>query len=1185
MKKLYTALLVAGAACLLATPAQATGGWEKGACTIMLDPGHGGSDPGAGRSGYRYEADLVLDACLAMNEWLNAKGSPHRLTRTTNATVSLGARRSASISYDPWVFCSVHLNAFNGTANGTETWYYWASRSPVLAQKTQAALVSKLQRVNRGVKQNGWTVITGGAHIPAILTEALFVDNVTENNMINNRSNAGFKNWVNAHLKGFFDFMNSEGAGISLNPDSDPWGGTPPPPTPAKALEAPTGVNFTINYGDANPEWDIEVKGTSLTENITVTSTTAARFEFSTTSLGKTGGKVHVKLLEPYGDHVLKVGTYGEGGTAVNYRLAIKFVSSGLTKEVLVTGEVKPHPLNDLAEKWNLSVKRGNKDNKGYDATKIRNFCYKDGKLYGVYNHKDIIVLNAKTGEKLGFMKRGDVVKGGTLQLCDVKTVSGKIVACNLATAANGEKLRIYAWDSDNAAPYLVLETDNFQGANRLGDCMELNGNFDSDCWFSFGNENGKTRIIEFRRNNGQWSNQNFEVISKWGDVESNLSTQATVRVYHQSGGWWIDGKDSYPAWCTLSNGKAVRQTYVDTGESWGSSHHEFYWGGQKHSANLVFNGKEYKNNALDPNTTYLGARMRFIQDPTGDFTRAVQVADYPKDGLRESKANASDANTNATGDCIINTDGSNYIEAWVLSTADGMAYFAKGSVPEHTVAPLELQEPEGDTPSPVIAVDKATLTFNVKVDNTASQALVVTGKNLTAGITAWIEGGNSSMFSVSPASLGAGGGTMNVTYTPGSAAGSHSAKLCLASNGAKQVEVALNGTAEPNIVFVDDIPAAKIQTVWESSQNAGTKSWHNATDGGKNFARAIAYQNGKLYVVQNKSWAAPEIVILNAYNGEKTGNLSATGITGATIQLGDITAFDGKIIGTNVVTAAQTFNIYVWDDDNANPRVIKTFTGVSGNVGGASVAATGTWNSGRIYVGIDGGNKIAYLDVNGGNVGDIHFIDLKKADGTAFAHTSMGRGTTCIVPMADGSFWINNSNYGIQHIGADGKVIETMKTGSVRNTNGAALAMIDFGAHKYLATTDYTSTFTGAKFVLVKVTDGIAGADQALFTAPDATFGSTNNDQRNSQAILVKDRDNGHTLDMWAHVTKGGIAHYSYKGATDQVGVDGIAIDNDGDNEAQYYNLQGIRMDADNLTPGVYIRRQGTKAEKVVIR
>lgn len=49
--------------------------------------------------------------------------------------------------------------------------------------------------------------------------------------------------------------------------------------------------------------------------------------------------------------------------------------------------------------------------------------------------------------------------------------------------------------------------------------------------------------------------------------------------------------------------------------------------------------------------------------------------------------------------------------------------------------------------------------------------------------------------------------------------------------------------------------------------------------------------------------------------------------------------------------------------------------------------------------------------------------------------------------------------------------------------------------------------------------------------------------------------------------------------------GIDGIAADEAGNGVVEYWNLQGIKVNADNLTPGIYVRRQGSKAEKVVIR
>ncbi|MBD5246282.1 MAG: hypothetical protein HDS55_05945 [Barnesiella sp.] len=69
-------------------------------------------------------------------------------------------------------------------------------------------------------------------------------------------------------------------------------------------------------------------------------------------------------------------------------------------------------------------------------------------------------------------------------------------------------------------------------------------------------------------------------------------------------------------------------------------------------------------------------------------------------------------------------------------------------------------------------------------------------------------------------------------------------------------------------------------------------------------------------------------------------------------------------------------------------------------------------------------------------------------------------------------------------------------------------------------------------------------------------------------------------------------IANYGYKspkrtlrlGSDVTTGVEGVAADAE-NGEAEYFNLNGVKVDADNLVPGLYIRRSGSKAEKVVVK
>ena len=1152
-------------------PFSANAGWNS--YRVMLDPGHGGSDPGASGPSKPHEAELALRCAKSIESWLKSQGCQIKKTRSSNVDVSLSARRSASVSYDPYIFCSIHLNAFNGSAHGTETWYYWSGgNSRNLANKVQTTLVQQLGRTNRGVKQNGWTVITGSANVPAILTEALFVDNRTEWNMINQTGKSGFKAWVNGHLYGFYDF----GKGVqSMNISPDPRGGggstpTPQPqpqPTNPTLTVSTTSLHFTCSVGE-KPSLSFTVKGENLSSNIKVGSKTPGRFSTNVSELPKTGGTVTVTFA-----NADKVGSYGEGGTANDYKFLIAVTNGSLRKEVIITAEVKAPPLS-LSEGWNLSEKSGKKSSKGYDASVIRNFCYNDGKLYCVYNHSDIKVIDAQTGTDLGNLNKGEVVTGGTLTLCDVKAINGHILACNLA--ASGQKLRIYEWSKDNALPKLVLETGDFQGASRLGDCMEIVGTYPTDYWIAFGNENGQTRIIEYHmQNNNCVLAKNTPVYRE--DGTTNLSTQATVRAYPMGGNWWIDGKDSYPTYVVQRDGKACRQTFVDTGESWGSCHHEFYWGGQKYSANLVFNGKEYLpgTETMDPEKNYKGARMRLIQDLKGDFTRIQQVGDFPSNGLGDTSRN-----TNATGDIIVRTDGNNWLEAWVLSTTHGMAYYKHGTPPKTEGQPIQSTEP-------MLSVDKSSLSFSAKQGQTDVQELTVSGSNLKGAITATLSGANANMFSLSAPSLGTPG-KLSVSYKP-TAEGTHKATLTLSSQGAANVTVALTGTGEATIVVKEDIASNtdRMHTKWIYSTNKNnTPSW-TTFDAKQSANRDIALIGSQLYVLNSKNWGTPAVNILNAEDASYKGTLSMEGLVSATGKLGGLAVADGKLIASNIVSDKQNLRVYIWDNDAAAPRVLVQ-KDAAGIITGGSIAFSGTLNNGRVWLTKEGANEIVYFEIKNGSCdNNIHTIALKNAKGEAYKYGGDGRGASKIYPNADGSFWMVQKDGDVAKFDASGKITDEVLPAAALGGSryGTAFAPFNVGNKKYIAAITYkTGNIGNGQIAIIDVTDGIAKATAPIMNLPEEGFGSVNNAQFASTVIAQAGGSLNGNISLYVNVHNQGIARFFYEGESKDAISDVISI-KDAEGDAEYYNLQGVRIAADNLTTGVYIRRQGNKAEKVYVK
>ncbi|KIL74796.1 N-acetylmuramoyl-L-alanine amidase [Bacillus badius] len=157
--------------------------------TIILDPGHGGSDPGAIGFGLK-EKDVVLDTGLKVNELL--KDTPFKvyMTRTTDTYPTLSQRTSFAKSKRGNIFVSIHANASNGSGNGTETLYYSASKSPysadskLLATKIQQRMVAALKLKDRGIKnRNNLHVLTRNS-MPAVLAELAFIDHKKENDML-----------------------------------------------------------------------------------------------------------------------------------------------------------------------------------------------------------------------------------------------------------------------------------------------------------------------------------------------------------------------------------------------------------------------------------------------------------------------------------------------------------------------------------------------------------------------------------------------------------------------------------------------------------------------------------------------------------------------------------------------------------------------------------------------------------------------------------------------------------------------------------------------------------------------------------------------------------------------------------------------------------------------------------------
>lgn len=153
---------------------------------IVLDPGHGGHDPGAvGPTGLR-ESDIVLDVAKRVRDLLLDSGHKVRLTRETDCYVSLSARAEFANRERAELFVSVHCNAATDPrAHGTETWYYPSSvNGRRLAEVLQQALVAALRRRDRGLKTSSNLTVLRRTVMPAALVELAFISNDEEEQLL-----------------------------------------------------------------------------------------------------------------------------------------------------------------------------------------------------------------------------------------------------------------------------------------------------------------------------------------------------------------------------------------------------------------------------------------------------------------------------------------------------------------------------------------------------------------------------------------------------------------------------------------------------------------------------------------------------------------------------------------------------------------------------------------------------------------------------------------------------------------------------------------------------------------------------------------------------------------------------------------------------------------------------------------
>jgi N-acetylmuramoyl-L-alanine amidase len=177
--------------------------------TVVLDPGHGGKDPG-NRVGNRNEKTATLALAQELGDQLKASGFKVLLTRTKDKFIELPVRPDIANRANADLFVSLHFNATtSGKADvsGSETYCitpvgaassnaqgeganYGATtanlsekKSLLLAYQVQRALVKNLDVEDRSVRRARFAVLRD-AEMPAILIESGYMTHPVEGKKI-----------------------------------------------------------------------------------------------------------------------------------------------------------------------------------------------------------------------------------------------------------------------------------------------------------------------------------------------------------------------------------------------------------------------------------------------------------------------------------------------------------------------------------------------------------------------------------------------------------------------------------------------------------------------------------------------------------------------------------------------------------------------------------------------------------------------------------------------------------------------------------------------------------------------------------------------------------------------------------------------------------------------------------------
>jgi len=163
---------------------------------IVIDPGHGGTDPGAIGLNKAQEKDVTLAVALKVRALLLNEGATVVMTRSEDRDVfgpdasavdELKARTTVANTRKTDIFVSIHADSSTSrSAGGTSAFYYQKTRyDALLAKSLEAKMIAQGNLYERGVFPANFYVVKRTT-MPATLVEMAFISNPDEEKLLVN---------------------------------------------------------------------------------------------------------------------------------------------------------------------------------------------------------------------------------------------------------------------------------------------------------------------------------------------------------------------------------------------------------------------------------------------------------------------------------------------------------------------------------------------------------------------------------------------------------------------------------------------------------------------------------------------------------------------------------------------------------------------------------------------------------------------------------------------------------------------------------------------------------------------------------------------------------------------------------------------------------------------------------------